>query len=133
MTDQPRETIRLDKWLWQARFFKTRRLATDLVASGKVRVNATPVSKPARAVGAGDILTFPQGNRVRVVRMLACGDRRGPAPEAQALYDDLSDPPPGRPSTAEPKRVEGGRPTGRDRRRFDAVDRRLNDPRSRDS
>lgn len=85
----PRQTIRLDKWLWHARFFKTRGLAARTVAEGHVRVNARPVDKPATAIGEGDTLTFPQGPRIRVIRVLAAGLRRGPAPEAQALYDDL--------------------------------------------
>jgi len=89
LSDQ-RDTIRLDKWLWHARFFKSRSLAAGVVTAGKVRVDGTPVSKPARAVGAGDVLTFIQETDVRVVKILACGTRRGPAPEAQTLYDDMS-------------------------------------------
>lgn len=112
------DRIRLDKWLWQARFFKTRGLAAALVGAGRVRVNGVPVAKPARGVGAGDVLTFPQGDVIRVVRILACGTRRGPAPEAQALYDDLSPPEPASRTGDPPNpRYEGkGRPTGRDRR-----------------
>ena len=87
-----RETLRLDKWLWQARFFKTRGLAAALVTKGRVRVNGQPAARASRGVGAGDVLTFPQGNAIRVVRIVALGDRRGPAPEARGLYDDL-DPP----------------------------------------
>lgn len=117
-----RETIRLDKWLWQARFFKTRSLAAGLVSASKVRVNGTPVSKPARAVGSGDVLTFPKDERIRVVRILGCGTRRGPAPEAQALYDDMSDPVPEK-TPQNPKFDGKGRPTGRDRRRADAARR----------
>jgi ribosome-associated heat shock protein Hsp15 len=81
--------MRLDKWLWQARFFKTRALAAGVVSAGKLRLNAERTDKPARAVGPGDVLTFPQGARVRVVRVVALGTRRGPAAEAAALYDDL--------------------------------------------
>ncbi|MEM6375447.1 MAG: RNA-binding S4 domain-containing protein [Pseudomonadota bacterium] len=81
--------IRVDKWLWQARFFKTRALATKLVSSGKVRVNARRVSKPASLVGPGDVLTFPQSGTIRVIRVLAPGQRRGPASEAQQLYEDV--------------------------------------------
>ncbi|MBM1221066.1 RNA-binding S4 domain-containing protein [Ponticoccus sp. SC2-23] len=132
MTEAVRETIRLDKWLWQARFFKSRGIAAERVSSGKVRVNSQPVSKPSRNVGEGDVLTFAQGRWVRVVRIVACGDRRGPAPEARLLYDDLSDPPP-KPDPAAPVNDRKGRPTGRDRRRLDAADRRLNDPLGRDS
>lgn len=106
--------IRLDKWLWQARFFKTRTLATAQVAQGRVRIDGTPVSKPARPVGPGMVLAFAQGDTVRVVRILACGDRRGPAPEAQALYDDLTPAPTERP-TPNPGYDGGGRPSRKDR------------------
>jgi ribosome-associated heat shock protein Hsp15 len=112
------DSIRLDKWLWQARFFKTRTLAAAVVSAGKVRVDGTPVSKPARTVGPGAVLTFVQARDTRVVRIVACGDRRGPAPEAQALYEDLA-PPETRPAPA-PGFDGGGRPTKRDRRRFEA-------------
>jgi ribosome-associated heat shock protein Hsp15 len=81
--------LRLDKWLWQARFFKTRALAADLIDAGSVRVNGTRVTRPGRDVAQGDVLTFPQGTRIRVVRILALGLRRGPSTEAQALYVDL--------------------------------------------
>ena len=85
-----RATIRLDKWLFQARFLKSRGLAADLIVEGRVRVNGQPTDKPARAVGAGDVLTFALHGRVRVVRILDLGERRGPAPEAQGLYEDLA-------------------------------------------
>ena len=114
-----RPTIRLDKWLWQARFFKSRSLAAGVVTGGKVRVDGNPVSKPARAVGPGDVLTFIQATETRVVRIVACGDRRGPAPEAQALYDDLTPAPKERPAAAKganPRYEKGGRPTKKDRR-----------------
>lgn len=81
--------LRLDKWLWQARFFKTRALAAQLIAAGSVRVNGTRISRPGRDVAPGDVLIFPQGPRLRVIRILALGLRRGPAPEAQELYLDL--------------------------------------------
>ena len=90
---EERETIRLDKWLFQARFLKSRGLAADLVAEGRLRVNGQPTDKPARPVGVGDVLTFALHGRVRVVRILAAGARRGPAPEAQGLYEDLSEAP----------------------------------------
>jgi len=108
----PRASLRIDKWLWQARFFKTRTLASRTVSAGHVRLNGQPVSKPGRTVGPGDVLTFPQG---RVVRIVALGDRRGPAPEAQALYDDLSPPQGQRPASG------GERPTKRDRRAIDSL------------
>ncbi|MEL6913391.1 MAG: RNA-binding S4 domain-containing protein [Pseudomonadota bacterium] len=111
------DSIRVDKWLWQARFFKTRSLAARVVSDGKVRVNATPISKPSRAIGPGDVLTFSQGREVRVIELLAIGIRRGPAPEAQALYKDLA-PPQKRPplATPSPGHDRAGRPTKRDRR-----------------
>lgn len=88
--------IRVDKWLWQARFFKTRSLAAATVASGHLRLNSQPCNKPGHAIGPGDVLTFPQGNRIRVIRVLAPGDRRGPATEAATLYrdEDVSSPAP---------------------------------------
>ena len=107
-------TIRLDKWLWQARFFKSRSIAAGLVTSGKVRVNGDLVSKPARAVGPGIVLTFMQERDVRIVKILDCGTRRGPATEAQALYEDMSPEKVYRPANP---RFEGkGRPTKKDRR-----------------
>ena len=112
--NDPRPTIRIDKWLWFARFFKTRGLATKLVAGGHVRVNSDKISKPAHAIGEGDTLTFPQGDKIRVVRLIATGKRRGPAPEAQALYDDLT---PDQKIVLPPVKTEGkGRPTKKDRR-----------------
>lgn len=85
----PETSIRLDKWLWHARFCKSRAIAARLVADGAVRVNANRVTKPATPVRVGDGLSFALGGRVRVVRILGLGTRRGPAAEAQALYDDL--------------------------------------------
>lgn len=86
------QKLRLDKWLWQARFFKTRTLAASVVEDGHVRVNGTPVSRPSREVGAGDVLTFPQGRNIRLIRVLGTGVRRGPATEAQTLFLDLDAP-----------------------------------------
>ena len=83
------QKLRLDKWLWQARFFKSRTLAAEVITEGHVRVNGTRVSRPGRDVSEGDTLTFPQGHRIRVIRITALGTRRGPAAEAQALYLDL--------------------------------------------
>ena len=82
--------MRLDKWLWQARFFRTRTLATGIVAKGAVRVNGRKAQKPASPVGAGDTLTFVQGDAVRVIRVLGLPGRRGPASEAAELYEDVN-------------------------------------------
>ncbi|QFT96633.1 Heat shock protein 15 [Roseovarius sp. THAF8] len=121
MSDAGQPKIRLDKWLWHARFFKTRSLATKLVTGGHVRVNSQRVSKASSSVKPGDVLTFPKERDIRVIRIVAVGERRGPAPEAQALYDDL-DPPKPRDWQAKPQnpRYEGkGRPTKKDRRKMD--------------
>jgi ribosome-associated heat shock protein Hsp15 len=77
--------MRIDKWLWHARFFKTRGLAAGLAGAGRLRINSEHVAKPAQMVRPGDVLTFAQGDRIRVIRVEALGHRRGPAPEARAL------------------------------------------------
>lgn len=103
--------IRLDRWLWHARFFRSRSLAAAAVTGGRMRVNSRVVAKPAQPVRPGDVLTFTLGRRVVVVRILAPGTRRGPAPEARALYEDLSPPPPV-PDLSRPLPAKGGRPRG---------------------
>ncbi|MBM3488763.1 MAG: RNA-binding S4 domain-containing protein [Alphaproteobacteria bacterium] len=82
-------TIRLDKWLWQARFFKSRTLASRLCAEGRVRIGGRIVDKAHHPVRSGDVLTFPQARTVRAVRIVALGTRRGPPAEARGLYADL--------------------------------------------
>lgn len=116
---QARETIRLDKWLWQARFFKTRSLAAQVVGAGHLRLNGAHQSKPAKTVGPGDVLTFSQGDVIRVVKVMACGDRRGPASEAQALYQDLTPPAAAKPPV-NPAFDGKGRPGKKERRNSDA-------------
>lgn len=86
---------RLDKWLWQARFFKTRAIASKLCTGSKVRVNRMVVTKAHHLVRIGDVLTFPQARAIRVVRVLGLPGRRGPASEARALYEDLDAATPG--------------------------------------
>ncbi len=97
MTDEDAgaDGLRLDKWLWHARFCKTRGLAAQLAARRKVRINRMVVTKPHFRVRLGDILTFPMGNTIRVVRVRALGERRGPASEATSLYEDLAGENPG--------------------------------------
>ena len=80
---------RLDKWLWYARFFKTRGLAQKACEAGRIRVNGRRNTRAHRAVGPGDVLTFVQGRMVRIVRILAVAERRGPAPEARKLYEEI--------------------------------------------
>jgi ribosome-associated heat shock protein Hsp15 len=92
MTAPEAAAIRLDKWLWQARFCKSRALAARLIADGAVRVNAVRVTKPATGVRVGDGLSFALAGRVHAVRVLALGTRRGPATEARTLYADLGRP-----------------------------------------
>jgi ribosome-associated heat shock protein Hsp15 len=89
--DRASEGLRLDKWLWQARFFKTRAIAAMLAGRRKIRVNNMLVTKPHHRVRPGDVLTFPQGETVRIVRVMELGVRRGPASEAQTLYEDLTE------------------------------------------
>ena len=124
MSEGADDKLRLDKWLWYARFFKSRTLAAEAVSGGRVRVNRQPVRKPGHGVKAGDVLTFVQGRQVRVIEVLALGSRRGPAPEARALYSDL-DPPQPREAAAplpSPHRDPGaGRPTKKDRRAIDSL------------
>ncbi|MFP5508736.1 MAG: RNA-binding S4 domain-containing protein [Alphaproteobacteria bacterium] len=124
--DAPAPGMRIDKWLWHARFFKTRTLAAATVSAGHVRINSVKVAKPAQGVSPGDVLTFAQGNTVRVVRVIAHGTRRGPAPEAQTLYADLTPaPPPQEDVSSAPQPQDGGRPTKKDRRIFDLDRRRM--------
>ncbi len=84
-----RDTLRLDKWFWYARFIKSRSLATKLCNSGKVRVNGNLIKKAHQSVTPGDVLTFSVGPNIRVIKIIKLGNRRGPAKEAQALYEDL--------------------------------------------
>lgn len=122
----PAESLRLDKWLWHARFFKTRTLAAKAVASSPVRINRQPVSKPSQSVRPGDVLTFAQARHIRVIEIVALGARRGPAPEARALYRDL-DPPvsPARKDDKPPplasREPGSGRPTKKERRDLDRL------------
>ncbi len=83
-------TLRVDKWLWHARFFKTRTRAAAFCAEGRLRLNGRHVDKASAALHVGDVLTFALGEGVRVVRVLAFGKRRGPPAEARKLYADLA-------------------------------------------
>lgn len=80
---------RLDKWLFHARFYRTRPLAQAATASGRVRLNGAKVDKPGHALKPGDVLTLGKGGQVIAVRVLALAERRGPAPEARTLYEVL--------------------------------------------
>ena len=84
------DSLRVDKYLWFARFFKTRSLATKRANGGRIRINGNKIKKSSDTVRIGDILTFAQGNEIRVIRVLNLGTRRGPAQEAQSLYEDIT-------------------------------------------
>ena len=88
MTEQ--DSLRVDKYLWFARFFKTRSLATKRANGGRIRINGNKIKKSSDTVRIGDILTFAQGNEIRVIRVLNLGTRRVPAQEAQNLYEDIT-------------------------------------------
>jgi ribosome-associated heat shock protein Hsp15 len=117
--------IRIDKWLWAARFFKTRSLATDEIGKGRVDVNGQ-AAKPSREVQPGDQVTVRQGWLVRTVDVLAVSDVRGPAPVAQMLYAETPESLATREAAAQQRRLAPepalaqaqGRPTKRDRRQL---------------
>jgi ribosome-associated heat shock protein Hsp15 len=117
------EAVRLDRWLWAARFYKTRGLAHDACTGGKVDVNGQ-AAKPSRAVRIGDRLSITLGEWRRELVVRGGGERRGPAREAQLLYEDHSPPPPPRARRVPPPvlRPTGlGRPTKRERRQVDRL------------
>lgn len=124
------EALRADKWLWYARFFKTRSLASKVCNAGKLRIDGELVSKAHQKVKPGDVLTFPQSRHVRVVKVVSLASRRGPAAEAQDLYEDLKPPSaegrlPKTPGARAPVgRAPGaGRPTKQERRALDKLRR----------
>ena len=120
------ETMRLDKWLWCARFYKTRSLATEEIAKGRVTVNGQ-AAKPARDLRCGDTVALRQGPVARTVLVRALSGARGPAPVAQLLYEETPESIAARERAAEQRRLapvpaaalQEGRPTQRDRRNID--------------
>ncbi len=123
VVDDPRAGVRLDKWLWAARFYKTRSLAADAIGGGKVVVNGA-LAKPAREVRLGDCLAIAQGGMRRIVHVRGLSAVRGPAPVAQALYEETAESAALRAQLALQQRlapdpaasIVQGRPTKRDRR-----------------
>ena len=117
------DSIRVDKWLWAARVFKTRSLASTACDGGKVDVN-DEAAKPARKVRAGDLIrvSLPRGHR-RILKVAAIGERRGSAEAAKTLFEDLTPPEPPRPRQVPPARREAGsgRPTKRERREIERL------------
>ena len=130
--DEP-ERLRIDKWLWAARFMKTRSLAADAVKGGRVQVGGQRV-KPSREIASGDHVQITVGHTRRTVVVLGVAARRGPAAEARLLYEETAESrAEGERQAAEPPSMRtrrlagppqtdpGGRPTKRDRRRFEAT------------
>lgn len=91
--DAINDAVRADVWLWRARFFKTRSLAAKFVEEGRIRLtragSESRIDKPSRTVKPSDVLVFGLAGRVIAVRVLDCGERRGPASEARGLYEPL--------------------------------------------
>ena len=123
------EDVRIDKWLWAARFFKTRGLATEAVLGGHVQVNGARV-KPAKDVRVGDVLQIRIGVTQWVVTVTGLADRRGPAKVAATLYDETAESRKAREQQALERRLArplgadlGARPTKQDRRRLEALRR----------
>lgn len=120
------DKLRIDKWLWAARFYKTRSLATDEINKGRVQINGQDV-KPAREVKAGDRVAVRLGPVTRTVLVLAVSHARGPAPVAQGMYEESAESVAARSAAAEQHRlarepalsIEQGRPTKRERRELD--------------
>jgi ribosome-associated heat shock protein Hsp15 len=124
------EKLRIDKWLWAARFYKTRTLASEEVVKGRVEVNGQEV-KAAREVKVGDTVAVRQGPVTRTVVVKGLSGMRGPAPVAQQLYEETADSLKSREQAAEQRRlapepahsIEQGRPTKRGRRELDDAQR----------
>ena len=120
------EKLRIDKWLWAARFYKTRSLAVEEIDKGRVRINDQEV-KPSREVKAGDTVALRQGTVIRTLTVHGVSSQRGPAPVAQQLYEETAESLTLRTVAAEQRRLnsepadslEHGRPTKRDRRSLD--------------
>ena len=110
---------RIDKWLWHARVVRTRSAAAALAVSGHVRVNGQRIDTAGRAVRLGDVVTVALDRSVRVLKVAAFAERRGPAESARLLAEDLmpvSEPGPTPPAAAPVRQPGAGRPTKRDRR-----------------
>ncbi|MGB3435962.1 RNA-binding S4 domain-containing protein [Achromobacter sp.] len=122
------DRIRLDKWLWAARFYKTRSLAVQEIGKGRVLVNDQP-AKPAREVAPGDLVTVRKEDPALHVRVMGVSGVRGPAPVARQLYEETPESVAARERAAEMRRlapepalgIEAGRPTKRDRRLIDQM------------
>ncbi len=122
------DKIRIDKWLWAARFYKTRSLATDETGKGRVEINGQ-TAKASREVKVGDMVSTRQGDVIRTLQVLGLSDQRGPAPVAQTLYEETAESIALREKTSIQRRlarepalsIEQGRPTKRNRRELERV------------
>ncbi len=125
MTFDKAQKQRVDKWLFFARVVKSRSLAAKLAAGGHVRVNGVKINQAAYGIKIDDVLTISLNQQIIIYKVLNGGERRGPAPEARLLYEDLSPPPPPKTvprNAAKIQRDAGtGRPTKRDRRLTDKL------------
>ncbi len=123
--DPTNDRVRLDKWLWAARFYKTRALASEEISRGRVSINGQPV-KASREPHVGDLVAFRQGVVARTVQVVQLSGVRGPAPQAQLMYAETPDSLAARARMAEQRRmgtepaqtIEQGRPTKRNRRQL---------------
>ena len=84
-------SLRIDKWLWHARFCKTRAIAQQKAEAGHIRINGNRVERSSFAVRIGDVMTLPAGGKVMALRVLGLGERRGPATEARGLYEVIEE------------------------------------------
>ena len=119
------EKIRLDTWLWYARFYKSRSLSSKAISSGKIRIHSNKITKPAAKVKTHDVLTLNYVNEIRLIQVQSLGSRRGPASEAQSLYIELTE---SRNETSNVKSTieklkkdSNKRPTKKDRRLLDKI------------
>jgi len=125
-TMQPMDKVRIDKWLWAARFYKTRTLATDEIQKGRISIN-DQVIKPAREVKVGDLISIRREGLTRVIQVLGLSEVRGPAPQAQLLYAETPESLKAKEAHGMQRRfarepalsIEKGRPTKRDRREIE--------------
>ena len=119
------EKIRLDTWLWYARFYKSRSLSSKAILSGKLRINSNKITKPATKVKTNDVLTLNYINEIRIIQIQSLSSRRGPASEAQSLYIDLTEDRIGssnvKSKIEKSKKDSNKRPTKKDRRLLDKI------------
>ena len=122
------ETQRIDKWLWHARFFKTRSLSQKQITTGKIRVDREKISNPSRKITIGNVLTITREREIKIIEIIAIADKRGPYSEARLLYNDLSPPKPEKQkqeqTTEALSRIKSdGRPTKHQRKQIMALKR----------